>query len=77
MAISPAIPVALTRHAAIHQAAVDIWREKLKCNKATKLSILGLVDDTHPTAAQLLYEVVMRDGFADQIEGNSNPRDES
>ena len=29
--------------------------------------VLGFVDDTHPTAAQLLYDVVVRDGLADHL----------
>jgi hypothetical protein len=36
-------------------------------NETTKLGVLGLVDNTHPTATDLLDDVVMRDGLADHL----------
>ena len=40
--------------------------QELEGDKATELDILGLVDHTHPAAAQLLDDAVVRDGLADQ-----------
>src|ERR1700704_1705516 len=44
----------------------NIFRKELQGDEATKLRVLGLVDDTHPAAAQLLDDAVVRDGLADQ-----------
>jgi hypothetical protein len=33
---------------------------------SAKLGVLGLVDNTHATAAQLLDDAVVRDGLVDQ-----------
>src|SRR5580658_1466221 len=41
-----------------------VWQE-LERDKTVKPGILGLVDDTHPAAAKLLHDAVMRDGLAD------------
>jgi hypothetical protein len=38
---------------------------KLEGNKPTDLHILGLVDDAHTTAAELLVNAVARNGLAD------------
>ena len=40
----------------------NIFRQELEGDEATKLRVRGLVHDTHPTTAQLLDDVVMRDG---------------
>src|SRR5215813_3861939 len=40
--------------------------KKLKSDKPFQLDVLGLVDDTHATPAQLFHDVVMRDGFPEQ-----------
>ena len=39
--------------------------QKLEGDKAMQADVLGLVDDTHPTTAQLLGDSIVRDGFAD------------
>ena len=39
--------------------------QKLHRDEPMEGYVLGLVDDTHPTAAQLLYDAVVRDGLAD------------
>jgi hypothetical protein len=41
-------------------------RQELQRYKAVQLHILGLIDHTHPAAAQLLHDAVVRDGLADQ-----------
>jgi hypothetical protein len=33
-----------------------------------ELGVLGLVDDTHPTATQLFKDAIVRDGLADHQE---------
>ena len=42
-------------------------------HKAAEFGVLGLVDNAHPTAAQLLDDAVVRDGLADQFERDSTP----
>jgi len=39
--------------------------QKLQGDESPKPGVLGLVDDTHPAAAQLLDDVVVRDDLAD------------
>jgi hypothetical protein len=39
--------------------------QELEGDEATELHILSLVDNTHPAAAQLLQNAVVRDGLAD------------
>ena len=41
-----------------------IWQE-LKGNKASESGVLSLIDHAHTTAAQLLDDVVVRDGLVD------------
>jgi hypothetical protein len=41
---------------------------------AAQVGVLGLVDDTHPAAAELLDDAV-RDGLADQFDGDSNSQE--
>ena len=43
----------------------DILGEELERHKSTKLRVLGLVDDTHTPAAQLLDDAVSGNGLAD------------
>src|SRR6516162_6794790 len=43
----------------------NIVRKKLEGDKAMQLHILGFVDHTHPTAAQLLDDAVVGNGLAD------------
>ena len=42
-----------------------ILGQKLQCDEAPKLSVLGLVDHAHAATAQLLDDPVVRDGLAD------------
>src|ERR1700730_12978123 len=46
-----------------------ILGEELQSDKATKFGVLGLVYDTHPAAAQLLDDAVVRNGLADHKDG--------
>ena len=39
--------------------AGQVLGQKFQCHKAAKLSVFGLVNHTHPTAAQLPYNAVM------------------
>jgi hypothetical protein len=39
----------------------DILGQEVESNKPPELQILGLIDGTHPSAAQLLQDAVMRD----------------
>jgi hypothetical protein len=39
-------------------------RQEFEGDKTAEASVFGLVDDTHPAAAQLLYDAVMRNGLA-------------
>jgi hypothetical protein len=43
----------------------QILRKKLKRDKPAKGRVFGLVDNTHPAAAQLFNDAVARDGLAD------------
>ena len=43
----------------------DVVGQELKSDKAAELHVLGLVDHTHPAAAELLDDAVVRDGLAD------------
>jgi hypothetical protein len=43
----------------------NIFGQELECHKTTKLGVLGLVDHTHPTAAEFLDDAVVRDSLAD------------
>jgi hypothetical protein len=42
---------------------------ELEDDKPTKFRVLGLVDRTHPAAAYLLDDAVMRNGPADELAG--------
>ena len=39
--------------------------QELQCNEAMKPGVLGLVDDAHATAAEFLYDAIVRNGLAD------------
>src|SRR3984893_10714528 len=43
----------------------DIIGQELEGDKATKLGVLGFIDNTHAATAQLLDDAVMRDGLPD------------
>ncbi len=42
-------------------------RKKFQRHAAAELCVLGLVNDTHPTAAQLVKDAVMRNGFSGHL----------
>jgi hypothetical protein len=48
--------------------------QELQGDETTEPGILGLEDDTHPAAAQLLDDSVVRDGLADHGEQNPEAR---
>src|SRR5215467_11194402 len=41
--------------------------QEFQRNETPKLGVLGFIDDTHSTAAQLLNDAVVRDGLTDQL----------
>ena len=43
--------------------------QKLESDEAMEQSVLGLVDHTHPAAAELLDDAVVRDGLANHAQG--------
>jgi len=43
------------------------FRQEFQGHKPAKASVLGLIHNPHPTAAQLLDDAVVRDGLADQM----------
>ena len=50
-----------------HLVSSDIVRKELQGNESTKLCVLGLIDDTHPPAAEFLNNAVVRDGLTDHM----------
>ncbi len=44
----------------------EIIGQELEGDEASKLGVLGFVDDAHAAAAQLLHDAVVRDGFTNQ-----------
>jgi len=46
----------------------DVIGQKFEGHKAVEGYVLGLVDDAHPTPAELLENAVVRDGLADHRE---------
>src|SRR5208282_3026851 len=42
-----------------------ILGKELECDKSAERGVLGLVDNTHPTPAELVDDAVVRDGLAD------------
>jgi len=61
------------------KAAKGLWifgniiGQKLKSNEPAKLYVFSLINHTHPAAAQLLHNAVMRNGLADH-EGSRSRR---
>src|ERR1700722_3539732 len=51
--------------------------QELEGNKPAELHIFGLINHTHPSAAKLLNDAVVRDGLTDQRETPSLPVDSS
>ena len=51
-----------------------VLRQELQRDKAAKFDVLGLVDHTHPAAAELLDDAVVRDGLADHLRANLTAR---
>ena len=50
----------------------DIVWKKLESDKPPELYILGLINHTHPTAAQLLDDAVMGDNLPDDFGGRGH-----
>src|SRR3984893_3055185 len=48
----------------------DIFRQKLEGDEPAELQILGFVNHSHPTAADLFDNAVVRDGLADHLGTN-------
>src|SRR5689334_10137659 len=51
-----------------------VLRQELQSDITTEFGVLGLVDNAHPAAAQLLDDAVVRNGLTDQKEGRLNSR---
>src|SRR5512136_1985771 len=47
------------------KVACQLFGQELQSDGTAKFGVLGLVDDTHPTAAQLLDDPVVRNRLAD------------
>src|ERR1700694_2537632 len=45
----------------------QFFRQKLQSNKTMQCRVLGLVNHTHPAAAEPLNDAVMRNGLADHL----------
>jgi hypothetical protein len=45
----------------------NLVRQELQGDKTVQLYVLGFVDDTHSTAAELLDDAIVRDGLADHV----------
>ena len=62
----------------LHRLCVllKFFGKKLQRDKSPEPGILGPVNDTHPAAAQLFKNAIMRDGLSDHdgIYGSSLPR---
>src|SRR5882762_4021392 len=43
----------------------EFFRQELQGNKALELGVFGLVDNSHPAAAELLDNAIVRNGLAD------------
>ena len=43
----------------------EFVRKKLQSDEAPELGVFGFVDDSHPAAAQLVHNAIVRDGLAD------------
>jgi hypothetical protein len=42
----------------------EFFRQELQSHKTVEPGVLGLIDNTHTSAAELLDNAVVRDGFA-------------
>ena len=51
------------------RVAGHVFGQELQGDEAIKTGVLGLVHHPHTTAAQLLYNPIVRDGFADHRQG--------
>src|ERR1700730_13273428 len=47
------------------RVACDIFRQEFECDKAMKSCVFSFVDDTHPSAAELLGYTIVRDDLVD------------
>jgi hypothetical protein len=47
----------------------EVFGQELQGDKAVQLGVLGLVDDTHASAAELFDDAVVRDGLTDERVG--------
>ncbi len=56
------------------RVAGDFIGQEFQGDKSAQPGVLGLVHHTHPTAAQLLDDAVVRDGLADHGEDPLSPR---
>jgi hypothetical protein len=44
-------------------------RQELQRNMAVQLEVFGFVIHTHPATPKLLYDAIVRDGFAEGMPG--------
>src|SRR5512143_2018004 len=54
----------------------EFFRQELQGDKTMESGVLGLVDDTHATAAKLLNDLVVRNRLADHTGSNPSFRKE-
>jgi hypothetical protein len=47
--------------------AGEFWRKELEGNRASESDVLGLVDHTHPSAAEFFEDPVTRYGLTDHL----------
>jgi len=50
----------------------NVVGQELQGDEAAKLGVLGLLDHTHPAAAQLLQDAIVRNGLAQQEKRRSD-----
>ena len=50
-----------------HRVAEEFLRQELQRDGAVQAGVLGLVDDTHASAADLLQDAVVGDGLTDHV----------
>src|SRR5579883_2903075 len=55
----------------------EVFGKELQGDAAAKAHVLGLIDDTHPTAAQLLENTIVRNGLADHGKNSRSRRHKS
>ena len=51
----------------------QVFGQELQRDEAAQGCVFGFVDDTHPAAAQLFDNAVVRDGFADHRDSGAEP----